>query len=94
MCGEHRLFVNVFVVNIGCLLKCVCGEHHLFVKMCMVNIRYMRNDLGRLQIRCVNAGQGCETVCPLETLHTHEEECEFAYMACRNTGTGLHSHLL
>ncbi|XP_056458138.1 RING finger protein 151 [Gadus chalcogrammus] len=62
--------------------------------------RYMRNDLGRLQIRCVNAGQGCETVCPLETLHTHEEECEFAYMACRNTGCpvqverrGLEAHL-
>lgn len=49
--------------------------------------RYMRNDLSRLQIRCVNAGQGCEVVCSLESLHTHEDECEFAFVACSNTGT-------
>ncbi|XP_015225914.1 PREDICTED: uncharacterized protein LOC107082005 isoform X2 [Cyprinodon variegatus] len=47
---------------------------------------YMRNDLNRLQIRCVNAGQGCEMVCSLETVHTHEDECEFAFIACSNTG--------
>lgn len=47
----------------------------------------MRNDLTRLQIRCVNAGQGCEVVCSLESLHTHEDECEFAFIACSNTGT-------
>ncbi|KAM6968397.1 uncharacterized protein rnf41l [Aplochiton taeniatus] len=62
--------------------------------------RYMRNDLSRLQIRCVNAGQGCEVVCTLETLHTHEDECDFAYIACSNTGCpvqverrGLEGHL-
>uniref|UniRef100_A0A673B1P8 Ring finger protein 41, like n=1 Tax=Sphaeramia orbicularis TaxID=375764 RepID=A0A673B1P8_9TELE len=48
--------------------------------------RYMRNDLNRLQIRCVNAGQGCEVVCSLENLHTHEDECEFAFISCSNTG--------
>lgn len=48
--------------------------------------RYMRNDLTRLQIRCVNAGQGCEAVCSLESLHTHEDECEFAFVSCSNTG--------
>uniref|UniRef100_A0A8C5I248 RING finger protein 151-like n=1 Tax=Gouania willdenowi TaxID=441366 RepID=A0A8C5I248_GOUWI len=48
--------------------------------------RYMRNDLSRLQIRCVNAAQGCEMVCSLESLHTHEDECEFAYVSCSNTG--------
>lgn len=48
--------------------------------------RYMRNDLNRLQIRCVNAGQGCEMVCSLENLHTHEDECEFAFISCSNTG--------
>ncbi|XP_051262297.1 RING finger protein 151 isoform X3 [Dicentrarchus labrax] len=62
--------------------------------------RYMRNDLTRLQIRCVNAAQGCEVVCSLETLHTHEDECEFAFISCSNTGCpvqverrGLEAHL-
>ncbi|XP_039661671.1 RING finger protein 151 isoform X2 [Perca fluviatilis] len=62
--------------------------------------RYMRNDLNRLQIRCVNAGQGCEVVCCLENLHTHEDECEFAFISCSNTGCpvqverrGLEAHL-
>ncbi|KAL6109193.1 uncharacterized protein ACO6RY_12385 [Pungitius sinensis] len=51
--------------------------------------RYMRNDLNRLQIRCVNVGQGCEVVCSLESLHTHEDECEFAFISCSNTGCSL-----
>ncbi|XP_045082546.1 RING finger protein 151-like [Coregonus clupeaformis] len=62
--------------------------------------RYMRNDLSRLQIRCVNSGQGCDAVCCLETLHTHEDECPFALMPCSYTGCpvqverrGLASHL-
>uniref|UniRef100_A0A087YH55 Ring finger protein 41, like n=1 Tax=Poecilia formosa TaxID=48698 RepID=A0A087YH55_POEFO len=62
--------------------------------------RYMRNDLNRLQIRCVNAGQGCEVVCSLESLHSHEDECEFSFIACSNTGCpvqverrGLEAHL-
>nr|XP_020462880.1 E3 ubiquitin-protein ligase NRDP1-like isoform X2 [Monopterus albus] len=37
--------------------------------------RYMRNDLNHLQIRCINADQGCEVVSSLESLHTHEDEC-------------------
>uniref|UniRef100_A0A4W5LRV8 Ring finger protein 41, like n=2 Tax=Hucho hucho TaxID=62062 RepID=A0A4W5LRV8_9TELE len=49
--------------------------------------RYMRNDLSRLQIRCVNSGQGCDAVCCLETLHTHEDECPFAFISCSYTGT-------
>ncbi|KAM9851848.1 E3 ubiquitin-protein ligase PDZRN3 [Aulostomus maculatus] len=62
--------------------------------------RYMRNDLNRLQIRCVNAVQGCEVVCSLESLHTHEDECEFAFVSCSNSGCpvqverrGLEAHL-
>ncbi|XP_054637827.1 RING finger protein 151 [Dunckerocampus dactyliophorus] len=62
--------------------------------------RYMRNDLNRLQIRCVNAGQGCEAVCSLESLHTHEDECDFAFVSCSNSGCpaqverrGLEAHL-
>uniref|UniRef100_A0A674DR22 Ring finger protein 41, like n=1 Tax=Salmo trutta TaxID=8032 RepID=A0A674DR22_SALTR len=72
--------------------------------------RYMRNDLSRLQIRCVNSGQGCDAVCCLETLHTHEDECPFTFISCSYTGgdyicyqcgcpvqverRGLESHLL
>ncbi|XP_026173126.1 RING finger protein 151 [Mastacembelus armatus] len=62
--------------------------------------RYMRNDLNRLQIHCINAGQGCEVVSSLESLHTHEDECEFAFIPCSNTGCpvqverrGLEAHL-
>lgn len=55
------------------------------------NDRYMRNDLTRLQIRCVNAGQGCEVVCSLESLHAHEDECQFAFVSCSNTGMNPHS---
>nr|XP_054597161.1 RING finger protein 151 isoform X3 [Nothobranchius furzeri] len=62
--------------------------------------RYMRNDLNRLQIRCVNAEQGCGVICTLESLHTHEDDCEFAFISCSNTGCpvqverrGLDAHL-
>ncbi|XP_013871090.1 E3 ubiquitin-protein ligase NRDP1 isoform X2 [Austrofundulus limnaeus] len=51
--------------------------------------RYMRNDLNRLQIRCVNAEQGCEVVCSLENLHTHEDECCPVQVERR----GLEAHL-
>ncbi len=56
--------------------------------------RYMRNDLTRLQIRCVNAAQGCEVVCSLESLRTHEDECEFAFMSCSYTGMKPHTELI
>lgn len=61
-----------------------------FQQVCSSNAvidRYMRNDLTRLQIRCVNAAQGCEVVCSLENLNAHEDECEFAFVSCSNTGT-------
>ncbi|KAK2910261.1 RING finger protein 151 [Channa argus] len=63
--------------------------------------RYMRNDLNRLQIRCINAGQGCEVVSSLENLQAHEDDCEFAFVSCSNTGCpvrverrDLEAHLL
>ncbi|XP_057690719.1 RING finger protein 151 isoform X2 [Corythoichthys intestinalis] len=48
--------------------------------------RYMRNDLNRLEIRCVNANRGCEVVCKLENLHTHEEDCDFVFVSSSNVG--------
>lgn len=75
---------------------------HIYTALCahprisdvVFDDRYMRNDLSRLQIRCVNAGQGCEVVCSLESLHTHEDECEFAFMSCSNTGMNPHTDLI
>ncbi|KAG7475333.1 RING finger protein 151-like [Solea senegalensis] len=54
-----------------------CPEDRLPLDVCNLKplYRYMRNDLNRLQIRCVNAARGCDVVCSLESLHTHEEEC-------------------
>lgn len=82
-----------------CPLVCLCAFTHgatisTFVRtisqqVCSFNgviDRYMRNDLTRLQIRCVNAAQGCGVVCALENLHAHEDECEFAFVSCSNTG--------
>lgn len=54
----------------------------------------MRNDLNRLQIRCVNAEQGCEAVLSLERLHAHEDECEFAFVSCSNTGKITQKNML
>uniref|UniRef100_A0A8C5PW70 Uncharacterized protein n=1 Tax=Leptobrachium leishanense TaxID=445787 RepID=A0A8C5PW70_9ANUR len=48
--------------------------------------RYMRNDLGRLQIQCRNAGCGCTTVCSLESIDRHERDCDYKLMSCMNPG--------
>ena len=37
----------------------------------------MRNDLNRLSIRCRNSDAGCDVVCNLEFINTHEEECGY-----------------
>lgn len=66
-------------------------KHHDFDTVSVFNDRYMRNDLTRLQIRCVNAAQGCDMVCSLENLHTHEDECEFTLISCSNTGMKPHA---
>lgn len=66
-------------------------KRHVSDTVFVLNDRYMRNDLTRLQIRCVNAAQGCEMVCSLESLHTHEDECEFTFISCSNTGMKGHT---
>ncbi|XP_062841280.1 RING finger protein 151 [Trichomycterus rosablanca] len=48
--------------------------------------RYMRNDLARLQVRCVYHSQGCEVICALESIHRHEQQCDFALSTCSNAG--------
>lgn len=80
----HR---SVYISAYVCLLNTSYASDTAFV----FNDRYMRNDLTRLQIRCVNAAQGCEVVCSLESLHTHEDECEFAFISCSNTGMKPHT---
>uniref|UniRef100_A0A4W4GYN2 Ring finger protein 41, like n=1 Tax=Electrophorus electricus TaxID=8005 RepID=A0A4W4GYN2_ELEEL len=53
--------------------------------------RYMRNDLARLQVRCVYGPQGCEVICALESLRRHEQQCDFALLSCSNDGTHTHT---
>lgn len=81
----------------SCIIIVHLSYVHLF-NLSVINSafvdRYMRNDLTRLQIRCVNAGHGCEVVCSLESLHTHEDECEFAFVSCSNTGMKPHTELI
>ncbi|XP_062395763.1 E3 ubiquitin-protein ligase NRDP1 [Sardina pilchardus] len=48
--------------------------------------RYMRNDLMRLQIRCVFHVHGCDVINSLESLHTHEADCDYSLLTCSNTG--------
>ncbi|XP_031431564.1 E3 ubiquitin-protein ligase NRDP1 isoform X2 [Clupea harengus] len=48
--------------------------------------RYMRNDLMQLQIRCVFHVHGCDVISALESMHTHEAECDYSLLTCRNTG--------
>ncbi|XP_056123783.1 RING finger protein 151 isoform X1 [Rhinichthys klamathensis goyatoka] len=48
--------------------------------------RYMRNDLARLQLRCVFRPQGCEVICALESIHRHEQQCDYALLNCSNAG--------
>ena len=46
--------------------------------------RYMKNDLDRLQIHCVNRPKGCFHICSLEFLSKHEEECPYTAVQCPN----------
>ncbi|XP_051577052.1 RING finger protein 151 isoform X2 [Myxocyprinus asiaticus] len=48
--------------------------------------RYMRNDLARLQVRCLFRPQGCEVICALESIHRHEQQCDYALLNCSNAG--------
>ncbi|XP_063055239.1 E3 ubiquitin-protein ligase NRDP1 isoform X2 [Engraulis encrasicolus] len=48
--------------------------------------RYMRNDLMRLQIRCVFHVHGCDVITSLEALDSHEAECDYSLLTCSNTG--------
>ena len=58
-----------------------------------VGYRYMRNDLMQLQIRCVFHVHGCDVISALESMHTHEAECDYSLLTCRNTGTQSHTHM-
>ncbi|XP_044063142.1 TNF receptor-associated factor family protein DDB_G0272348 isoform X2 [Siniperca chuatsi] len=109
MCVFYYLFIVIFHSSqVPHFLSAIQWGHTCLLLSMLISLmlifvlddRYMRNDLTRLQIRCVNAGQGCEVVCSLESLHTHEDECEFAFISCSNTGCpvqverrGLEAHL-
>ncbi|XP_028835911.1 E3 ubiquitin-protein ligase NRDP1 isoform X2 [Denticeps clupeoides] len=48
--------------------------------------RYMRNDLMRLQIRCVFHTHGCDVISTLESIRTHEAKCDYVLLNCTNAG--------
>ncbi|KAG8133789.1 hypothetical protein E2320_011567 [Naja naja] len=52
--------------------------------------RYMRNDLNQLQLHCTNRGHGCEIVCSLESIESHECNCEYTPIPCPNNGCPVH----
>lgn len=51
--------------------------------------RYMKNDLDALLIRCRNAPAGCTVICSLESINTHETECEFHALPCPSLGCNV-----
>ncbi|XP_060717185.1 RING finger protein 151 [Tachysurus vachellii] len=65
-----------------------CPEDRLSLSIANLRplYRYMRNDLARLQMKCIYRPQGCEVICALESIHQHEEQCFFALFSCSNAG--------
>ncbi|XP_032078110.1 E3 ubiquitin-protein ligase NRDP1-like [Thamnophis elegans] len=80
-----------------------CPEDRQFLDLSILRplYRYMRNDLNRLQLHCTNRDRGCEIVCSLESIDSHEYECEYTHVPCPNNGCpvqverrNLYSHVL
>ncbi|XP_061198169.1 RING finger protein 151-like [Saccostrea echinata] len=46
--------------------------------------RYMKNDLDKLQLRCINANLGCNHISSLEFIEGHESECPLSSVPCSN----------
>uniref|UniRef100_A0A670YB99 RING-type domain-containing protein n=1 Tax=Pseudonaja textilis TaxID=8673 RepID=A0A670YB99_PSETE len=67
-----------------------CPEDRQFLDLSVLRplYRYMRNDLNRLQLHCTNRGRGCEIVCSLESIDSHECDCEYTPIPCPNNGSG------
>ncbi|XP_063951195.1 RING finger protein 151-like [Lytechinus pictus] len=67
-----------------------CPEDRQNLEECDLRplFRYMRNDLNKLRLRCVNADNGCSEVCSLEVLSRHEAECSFGTAECPNRARG------
>ncbi|XP_041454644.1 RING finger protein 151-like [Lytechinus variegatus] len=67
-----------------------CPEDRQNLEECDLRplFRYMRNDLNKLRLRCVNADSGCSEVCSLEVLSRHESECSFGTAECPNRARG------
>ncbi|XP_015677352.1 RING finger protein 151 [Protobothrops mucrosquamatus] len=63
-----------------------CPEDRRFLGLSVLRplCRYMRNDLNRLQLHCRNRERGCEVVCSLESIDSHECECEYTQIPCPN----------
>ncbi|XP_026546634.1 E3 ubiquitin-protein ligase NRDP1-like [Notechis scutatus] len=69
-----------------------CPEDRQFLDLSVLRplYRYMRNDLNRLQLYCTNRGRGCEIVCSLESIDSHECDCEYTPIPCPNNACPVH----
>lgn len=43
-------------------------------------------------MRCVFRPQGCEVICALESVHRHEQQCDYALLNCSNAGTYIQAY--
>ncbi|XP_070604178.1 E3 ubiquitin-protein ligase NRDP1-like [Erythrolamprus reginae] len=80
-----------------------CPEDRQFLDLSLLRplCRYMKNDHNRLQIHCRNRDRGCETVCSLEFIDSHECDCEYTQIPCPNNDCpvqverrNLYSHMI
>ncbi|KAF4075922.1 hypothetical protein AMELA_G00224560 [Ameiurus melas] len=78
-CPEDRLPLSIANLRPLYRLSSSPLEHSLCY-------RYMRNDLARLQMKCMYRSQGCEVICALESIRRHEEQCDFALYNCSSAG--------
>ncbi|GFO41126.1 E3 ubiquitin-protein ligase nrdp1-like protein [Plakobranchus ocellatus] len=71
--------------------ECTCPEDRqtLFLSDLRPLFRYMRNDLARLRLRCQYFDLGCQLVCTMDSLRSHESTCDHATVTCPHADCAL-----
>lgn len=69
--------------------RCPEDRHSLSVSQLKPLFRYMRNDLSKLQIRCINQNLGCTYAGDLELIGRHESDCPVGTVRCPNEKCSL-----
>ncbi|GFS27959.1 E3 ubiquitin-protein ligase NRDP1-like protein [Elysia marginata] len=86
---EHafcRQCIQGWLVN-----ECTCPEDRqtLFLSDLRPLFRYMRNDLARLRLRCQYFHLGCQKICTMDGLRSHETNCDHASVICPHAECAL-----